>query len=898
MGDSLTRLTAALSDRYRIERELGAGGMATVYLAADLKHDRKVAIKVLRPELAAVIGAERFLAEIKTTANLQHPHILPLHDSGEVDGTVFYVMPFVDGETLRDRLDRERQLPIDDAVRITREVASALDYAHRKGIIHRDIKPENILLHEGQALVADFGIALAAATTGSSRMTETGMSLGTPHYMSPEQAMGERTLDARADVYALGCVLYEMLVGEPPFTGPTAQAIVARVLSGSPEAPSVRRSTVPANVNAAVLTALQKLPADRFPSAAAMSEALQDRGYATTGARVVQGARATGRWNRVAIAATAIAAVAVMLAAWAFLSRPSAGEKRVLRAVVALPDSLTFLTYRSGYLALSPDGSQLVFSGLKPEGGPSLWLRATDQLQAVAIASTKNAGYSRFAPDNHHVGYVDLVTGALKVVELGGGTPRTIADTGVGRSPIAFAPDGSVVAQSHGVLTRFPAAGGPPVAISTLDNQAVEAYHFAPDVLPNGQGVIFTVAYQPPVNMSRYSIAVADLKTGRHRVLVPGVAAHYVAGYLLVVHANGALTAAPFDQGDQRLTGPEIPVAADVRVDAFGTVSLTSTTDGALVAYTSGIGRASEASLVWLTRDGKVTQVDSTWRANFDAISLSPDGRQIAASLGENGTDEVWIKQVGGGQTKLTFGAVRQYRPRWLPDGKSVSFLTEEKAPYGLVTKRADGIGETGPLAVLDRNLADGFVSPDGKWIILRTSSATAGQGDILARRIDDTAVVPLVAAKDVSEREPALSPDGKWLAYASNENNGRYDVYVRPFPNVNDGKWLVSLNGGTDPAWSHSGRELFYITSANELMAATIAVQPNFSVRERTKLFTMPADIRTSASATRFEVAPGDQRFLMVKNAADTSRRATGDRLILMTNIVDDLKRKAGIKK
>ncbi|MFN2316827.1 MAG: serine/threonine-protein kinase, partial [Gemmatimonadales bacterium] len=196
MNATPERLAAALADRYRIERELGAGGMATVYLAQDLKHDRQVAVKVLRPELAAVIGAERFLAEIKTTANLQHPHILPLHDSGVADSFLYYVMPFVEGESLRDRLTREKQLPIGDAVRIATEVASALDYAHRRGIIHRDIKPENILLHDGQALVADFGIALAATSAGS-RMTETGMSLGTPHYMSPEQAMGERTLDAR-----------------------------------------------------------------------------------------------------------------------------------------------------------------------------------------------------------------------------------------------------------------------------------------------------------------------------------------------------------------------------------------------------------------------------------------------------------------------------------------------------------------------------------------------------------------------------------------------------------------------------------------------------------------------------------------------------------------------------
>jgi serine/threonine-protein kinase len=202
----VTRLTAALAGRYTVLRELGAGGMATVYLAQDLKHDRQVAIKVLRPELAAVIGAERFLSEIKTTANLQHPHILPLHDSGEADSFLFYVMPFIEGETVRDRLSREKQLPIADAVRIATEVAAALDYAHRRGVIHRDIKPENILLHDGSALVADFGIALAASRAGETRMTETGMSLGTPHYMSPEQAMGEREITARSDVYALGAV--------------------------------------------------------------------------------------------------------------------------------------------------------------------------------------------------------------------------------------------------------------------------------------------------------------------------------------------------------------------------------------------------------------------------------------------------------------------------------------------------------------------------------------------------------------------------------------------------------------------------------------------------------------------------------------------------------------------
>ena len=277
-------LSSALADRYRIERELGAGGMATVYLAHDLKHERDVAIKVLHPDLGAALGGERFLSEIRTTARLQHPHILPLLDSGAADGLLYYVMPLVTGETLRARLDRERQLPVGEAVLIAREVADALGYAHGLGIIHRDIKPENILLQGGHALVADFGIALAVQQAGGARMTQTGLSLGTPQYMSPEQAMGERTIDARSDIYALGAVTYEMLAGDPPFAGSSVQAIVAKVLTEQPTPLHVLRDTIPAGVEHAVLTALAKLPADRFATAAEFTPRRRAGGHTGTAA--------------------------------------------------------------------------------------------------------------------------------------------------------------------------------------------------------------------------------------------------------------------------------------------------------------------------------------------------------------------------------------------------------------------------------------------------------------------------------------------------------------------------------------------------------------------------------------------------------------------------------------
>jgi len=272
--DPIGRLNAALAGRYAIAQQLGSGGMATVYLADDVKHHRQVAIKVLRPELAAALGPDRFLREIAIAAKLNHPHILALYDSGEADGFLFYVMPYIRGESLRHKLEREHQLPIEDALAIARQVASALGHAHAQHVIHRDVKPENILLHEGEALVADFGIALAVSAAAAERLTGTGLVVGTPEYMSPEQALGERALDPRSDVYSLGCVLYETLTGEPPYTGHTAQALIAKRLTDPVPAVRRLRDAVPVAVEQALLKALARLPADRFTSAAAFAEAL------------------------------------------------------------------------------------------------------------------------------------------------------------------------------------------------------------------------------------------------------------------------------------------------------------------------------------------------------------------------------------------------------------------------------------------------------------------------------------------------------------------------------------------------------------------------------------------------------------------------------------------------
>jgi serine/threonine-protein kinase len=328
-------------DRYRIERELGQGGMATVYLAHDLKHDRKVAIKVLRPELAAVLGADRFLSEIKVTANLQHPNLLPLFDSGaagqegsETRAFLYYVMPYVEGETLRARLDRERQLPVDEALHLVTLMAGALDYAHARGIIHRDLKPENILLQAGQPVIADFGIALAVAEAGGSRVTETGLSLGTPHYMSPEQAAGERNLDAKSDQYALAAVTYEMWSGEPPHTGPNAQAIIARLMMEQPRSLRSTRPNIAPALDRAVLRALAKAPADRFASCGAFARAASE----PSGTAAPESAP-TPRRHRRPLLLAGVGVLLLALIGYGFYRRSgSAGSAPgIIRSIAVLP---------------------------------------------------------------------------------------------------------------------------------------------------------------------------------------------------------------------------------------------------------------------------------------------------------------------------------------------------------------------------------------------------------------------------------------------------------------------------------------------------------------------------------------------------------------------------------
>ncbi len=887
MPELLTRLRTAFADRYRLENEIGAGGMATVYLAHDLRHDRRVAVKVLRPELAAVIGAERFLAEIKLTANLQHPHILPLFDSGEADSFLFYVMPFVAGETLRDRLRREKQLPVAEAVRIAAEVASALDYAHRHGVIHRDIKPENVLLHEGQAMVADFGIALAASKAGGDRMTETGMSLGTPHYMSPEQAMGEREITARSDVYALGAVLYEILTGDPPFTGPTAQAIVARVVTESPRPLLPQRHTIPPQIEAAVLTALEKLPADRFGTAAEFAQALTAPKHtaATTVATPAAAPPKSRRWNTVTVAAVALAGVAAIAALWGWL-RPAPSLPVNRFSLFFHPAEALQPTPTAGNIAISPDGRRLVYVG-PGEGGARFWLRELDKLRPTPIPGTEGAVSPFFSPDGRHLGFIRNGR-TVRVLSLDGGPPLTLSDS-INSTAGDWGTDGYIYVEVDSGLARIRATGGTLEPVYKFSAERREIGTEWPNVLPGGRGLIFRVrrAGQPS---TEFDIFGMKLPHGEARPLIRGIYARYAAsGHLLVVTADGKLLAVPFDPDKLALTGAAVAILEGLRSGPFE-LNMAVAENGTFV-YATG-GSSASTRPFWVNREGTASPVDEAWdpQGTLNSVALSADAKALAVGLGRVGTEDVWVKQLPAGPfSRITFGDSPHFRPTWSADGRSLIYITDAGTGAGLPTmSRADGTGP--PQVLLPSRYAFGQASesPDGRWLLLRRSLNEAGGGDIYGVKTGDTTLVPLLTTP-ARETAPDLSPDGRWLAYSSDES-GTPEVYVRPFPDVASGRWQVSLNGGTAPKWAYSGRELFYLNGRQEMVSTEVRPGATFGVGQPKVLFPASSYILSGAYAL-YDVTPDDKRFVMVRSAAATAETE----LILTQNWFEELKARAG---
>ena len=870
MPELAARLQAALSDRYRLEGEIGAGGMATVYAAHDLRHARRVAVKVLRRELAAVIGAERFLAEITLTANLQHPHILPLFDSGEAESFLFYVMPFVEGETLRARLRREKQLPVADAVRIAAEVASALDYAHRHGVVHRDIKPENILLHDGRAMVADFGIALAASKASGTRMTETGMSLGTPDYMSPEQAMGEREITARSDVYALGAVLYEMLTGDPPFTASTAQAVVARVVTESPRPLIPQRHTIPPHVEAAVLTALEKLPADRYATAAQFAAALAAApsitaspapAYARTEARPAARGPAAGRWERIrGLAPWGVAALAVAGAAGVAVARrtPVAEPGRVVRFDIQLPRDAEPVGATGSTIAFSPDGAQVVYVGKAPSG-QRLYARRMDRPDPFAIPGSEGASLPFFSPDARWLGFVQ--NGKLVKVALEGGPITPICATVGSTYGATWTRSDTIVFASDSGLMDVPAAGGSPRIIARPDSG--EAFRF-PDILPGERAVVFGVVRQGDGGLR---LAVLDRRGGEVRRLTEhgGYPRYVESGYLVVSHTSGLLSSVPFDSERLEVTGPARGMADQLTVNADGDVNAGVSRRGDFAYQATPTGGA---RLVLVDRTGAIREsgADSGF---YYAPRLSPDGRRVAVLRATDAgfsNRDVWILDlVQRTQTRLTFDTSAGW-PMWSPDGRRIVFSRFVDGSGGfrgqLAQLPADGSGTPEPLMADSGQWTPGDFEPGGRAIVFSGLPARNTKTEVRRITLEGGAKSQSVLATRFDNGPVSLSPDGRWIAYVGNES-GRNEVYVRPYPG-SGGRWQVSLEGGTEPIWSRAGGEIFY-RSGDDLMSATVRTQPGFEVLSRTRLFS-GRFVERGFRDLNYSVSADGKTFLMIQ--------------------------------
>ncbi len=832
MADVPEALANAMQDRYRLERELGSGGMATVYLAQDLRHGRQVAVKVLHPELSAVLGGDRFLSEIKTTAALQHPHILPLFDSGDAGGNLFYVMPLIEGETLRSRLSREKQLPVPDAVRLAREVAGALDYAHRHGVIHRDIKPENILLHDGRAVVADFGIALAVQSAGGQRMTQTGLSLGTPQYMSPEQAMGEREITARSDIYALGVVAYEMLTGDPPFTGSTTQSIVARVLTEEPRPIGPQRKSVPEEVEAAVLTALEKLPADRFGSAAEFAAVL---GGEVTSARRATGARRALHVvpsSRLPVLLGALLLV-MGLAAWGWLRPRQASELPVTRYEVDLP-AAPLVGYGSR-VAVSSDGSKLVYMGPGPNG-PQLWLRRRDRIGAVPIPGTVGAVHPFFSPDGTRLAYALSSPSALMMVRLDGGVPSELAKN-VGLAGGSWSPDGFIYVDGlSGSLKKLPETGGALSDAVVPDTAGGEEEINMPYALPNGRGVLITIhsSQQPETWM----VGVLDTRTGKHRSLLPGIVGYYLAsGHLLVVNAQGELSAVSFDQNTLALAGQPLALAKGVSLVDPWEVDMAVGKD--VVAYASASGTKDSLEFGWSSGDGKYEPVAAGWVDDFRGGSLSPDGTRIAFTVLNAGRPEVWTRRLDNGSlTRLSAANLPAYYPTWSRDSKTVYYTILRAKRVELVFRPADGSAGETTVASGQIFLANATTSLDGSRTVY-DEYYNGAFSNIMMVTAGDTIPKSLLSTPN-NEGGASISPDGRWMAFEQTEGGGAEHVYVRPFPNVMETVWQVSPDAAREPRWSSDGRELFYLTNDGTIVAVEVLPGPTFAPGRRRSVLSM----------------------------------------------------------
>jgi Tol biopolymer transport system component len=907
--------TGARLGPYEIVSAIGAGGMGEVYRARDTRLKREVALKILPESFAAdPERLSRFQREAEVLASLNHPHIGAIYGLEDADGVRALVLELVEGETLADRIARG-PTAIDEALPIARQIVEALEAAHEQGIIHRELKPANIKVTPvGVVKVLDFGLAkLTEASTGTAAgpaalsmaptitspamMTGVGVLLGTAAYMSPEQAKG-RPADKRSDIWAFGCVLYEMLTGKRPFDGEDVTDVMVAVLSKEPD-----WTTLPANVPAPVRTLLRRcLEKDRkrrLDSAAAARLEIDEASGGEIGTVSAALLPRTPLWRRIVIpvaAGVVVGGLITGIAVWR-LVHSALPAPRLARFELPLPAFETLDIANNDHdLAISPDGTRVVFKAAA-EGRSFLAVRAIDELTARPLQDLSQAVYGPFiSPDGAWVGFSDEADRTLKRVSILGGPAVRICLTGASAiTGASWGDDGTIVfgtATASG-LWRVAAGGGTPTELTTL--APGQTNHAWPEMLPGGRAVLFTILNGATAENAQ--IAVLNLVTGEQKVLVTGGSyPRYSATGHIVYGIGGTLRAMSFDLKRLEVTGTAVPVVDGVITKdtaspvSLGAADFAMARDGSLV-YLSAVGGAfdPQRTLVWVDRQGHETPISAPPRA-YVYPRLSPDGTRVAAYVGDQERD-IWVWNLG--RTTLTRGTFdRAYDafPVWTPDGRRLLFSSERAGVRNLFWQATDGTGAVERLTdgPSDQNATG--LSPDGSRLVF-TEFAPKTSEDVMQIELDRTHRVTPLVQSSFAERNGIVSPDGRWLAYEATDS-GRSEIYVRPYPDVNSGHWQVSPGGGTRPLWARNGQELFYVSPAGALMRVGVERSPSWAA-------TIPALVIKEGYATiggnlgrTYDISSDGQRFLMIKNSGGSDQTAAVPKVIVVQHWQEELKR------
>jgi serine/threonine protein kinase/Tol biopolymer transport system component len=881
---------------YEIVGALGSGGMGEVYRARDTKLGREVAIKALPDQfLTDPERVARFEREAQLLAALNHPNIAAIHGLQESNGAQFLVLELVDGESLAERIARGL-IGITESLVILRQIIDALESAHEKGIIHRDLKPANIMLtRDDRVKILDFGLAkalepdpvradLSHSPTMTLGATGAGVILGTAAYMAPEQIKG-RAADKRSDIWACGCVLFEMLTGKRAFIGEDVSDTLAAVLRGEPDWLALPAYT-PSNIRTLLKRCLQKDRRARVGDVSTVRYVLDEAAVASgvPGTTPATSARRSKALPFVALAASASVAAVVT---WA-VTRPGPSPiVQPVRFTIAPSGDAISVGSPHADLAITPDGTHVVYIAGGASGG--LWVRRLDQLEAVQLRGLPGINLSgpAISPDSKWIAFASATD--LMRVSLTGGSPISLTNAASTTRGIAWRSDDTIVFATNDTATGLlsvPAAGGDPTVLTKPDPQKGEFDHLFPSVLPGGRAVLFTIT--TPSGLDSAQVAVLDLVSGDQKILVRGGSqAVYAQSGHLIYAAGGALRAVRFDPARLEVLSDPTPVVDQVVTKTSGAADFSISTNGTLVFVPGGGGATAMRSLVWVTREGVEEPIKGVPPRAFFMARLSPDGSRIALDVRDQQND-IWIWDLAQETlTPLTIDRAQDMFPVWTPIGNRVIFASNRTGVGNLYWQAADGTGVAEQL-VTSLNTQYGLsITEDGRQLVIRDNSARGA--DLSVVHVDEKRrVEPLLQGAYV-EDNGAISPDGQWLAYESTES-GRSEVYVRPFPNVNSGRFPISTAGGSKPVWAPNGRELFYLDGDGHMTAVPVQTTGAFTRGAPKKLFTTRY---FGTNARNYDVSRDGQKFLMIKELSGAATPATPINVVL--NWFEELNARVG---